>query len=52
MSQFQKKCFKQEDGVAMGSPIAPMLADVFMNYVIEGALSASQQNRTIVLFTI
>ena len=49
MSQFQKKCFKQEDGVAM---IAPMLADVFMNYVIEGALSASQQNRTIVLFTI
>ena len=33
----------------MGSLIAPMLADVFINYVIEEALSASQQNRPTVL---
>ena len=44
-SQFQGKYYKQVDGIAMGSPIAPMLADVFMSYVIEEALSASQQNR-------
>ena len=33
----------------MGSPIALMLADVFISYVIEEALSASQQNRLTVL---
>ena len=33
----------------MGSPIALMLADVFMNYVIEEAFSASQQNWSTVL---
>ena len=33
----------------MGSPIALMLADVFMNHVIEEALSASQQNRPTLL---
>ena len=47
--QFQGKYYEQVDGIAMGSPIAPMLADVFMNYVIEEALSASQQNRPTVL---
>ena len=47
--QFQGKYYEQVDGIAMGSPIASMLADVFMNYVIEEALSASQQNRPTVL---
>ena len=47
--QFQGKYYKQVDGIAMGSPIATMLADVFMNYVIEEALSATQQNRPAVL---
>ena len=47
--QFQGKYYKQVDGIAMGSPIDPILADVFMNYVIEEALSASQQNRPTLL---
>ena len=47
--QFQGKYSEQVDGIAMGSPIAPMLADIFMNYVIEEALSTSQQNRPTVL---
>ena len=33
----------------MGSPIAPRLADVFMNYVIEESASASQQKTSTVL---
>ena len=37
------------DGVAIGSPIALMLADVFINYIIEEAFSALQQNRLMVL---
>ena len=47
--QFQGKYYKQVDRIAMGSPIALMLADVFMNHVIEEALSASQQNRPTLL---
>ena len=33
----------------MESPIVPLLADVFINYVVEEALSALQQNRLTVL---
>ena len=47
--KFQGKYYKQVDGIAMGSPIAPMLADVSMNYVIEETLTASQQSRPTVL---
>ena len=47
--QFQGKYYKQVDGIAMRSSLAPMLANVFKNYVTEEALSASQQNRPMVL---
>ena len=47
--QFQGKHYKQVNGIAMGSPIAPMLSDEFITYVLEEALSASQQNRPTVL---
>ena len=33
--QFNKKLFKQIDSVAMFSPLAPALADIFMNWVID-----------------
>jgi len=36
--QFNGKFYKQTDGVAMGSPIAPLMADVFMNHVVTQAL--------------
>ena len=36
--QFNNKFYKQLDGVAMGSPIGPLLADVLMNYVIDKAI--------------
>ena len=32
---FDQKFYKQIDGCAMGSPLAPILADIFMNYLIE-----------------
>ena len=36
--QFNNKFYKQLDGVAMGSPIGPLLADVMINYVIDKAI--------------
>ena len=36
--QFNNKFHKQLDGVAMGSPIGPLLTDVMMNYVIDKAI--------------
>jgi len=36
--QFNGRFYPQVDGVAMGSPIAPLMADVCMNYVIDQAL--------------
>jgi len=33
--QFNKKYYTQLDGVAMGSPIAPLMADVFMNWSVD-----------------
>ena len=35
--QFNEKYYTQVDGVAMGSPIAPLMADVFMNWLIDNA---------------
>ena len=32
--QFNEELFEQTDGVAMGSPIAPLMADICMNWVI------------------
>jgi len=49
-SQFNGKFYKQIDGVAMGSPIAPLLADVIMNHVIDQALTKiNVQNKPIVM---
>ena len=39
--QFDNKFYKQLDGVAMGSPIGPLLADVMMNYVIDKAIEST-----------
>jgi len=39
--QFKGRFCRQVDGVAMGSPIAPLMADVCMNYVIDQALAAT-----------
>ena len=36
--QFDGKFYKQTDGIAMGSPIAPLLADVLMNHILNEAL--------------
>ena len=33
--QFNENYYTQLDGVAMGSPIAPLMADVFMNWLID-----------------
>ena len=33
--QFNEKYYTQVDGVAIGSPIAPLMADVFMNWLID-----------------
>jgi len=33
--QFNGRFYRQVDGVAMGSPIAPLMADVCMNYIID-----------------
>ena len=33
--KFNGSFYEQIDGVGMGSPIAPALADIFMNYMIE-----------------
>ena len=33
--QFNKQCYKQTNGVAMGSPLAPLLADLCMNWIID-----------------
>ena len=33
--QFNGRFHRQVDGVAMGSPIAPLMADVCINYIID-----------------
>jgi len=49
--QFNGKFYKQIDGVAVGEPIAPLLADVIMNHVIDQALTKiNVQNKPIVLW--
>ena len=37
--QFNDRFYRQVDGVAMGSLIAPLMADVCMNYIIDQALA-------------
>jgi len=33
--QFSEKYYNQLNGVAMGSPIAPLMADMFMNWLVD-----------------
>ena len=33
--QFNKQYYKQTNGIAMGSPLAPLLADLCMNWIID-----------------
>jgi len=37
--QFNGCVYREVDVVATGSPVAPLMADVFMNYVIDQALA-------------
>jgi len=37
--QFDNKFYKQTDGLAMGSPIVPLMADVIMNHIINQAIN-------------
>ena len=41
---FNGKYFKQTDGCAMGSPLAPILADIFMNYLLEPKIVRSDHD--------
>jgi len=41
--QFNGALYQQIDGVAMGSPIAPLLADICMNWVIEQSAASTSQ---------
>jgi hypothetical protein len=36
--QFNSEYYSQIDGVAMGSPLAPLMADVCMNYILDEAM--------------
>jgi len=38
---FNGRFYRQVDGIAMGSPIAPLMTDVCMNYVIDQALAVT-----------
>jgi hypothetical protein len=35
---FEGRCYEQTDGVAMGSPLAPVIANFYMEYFDETAL--------------
>ena len=39
---FDGKFYKQIDGCAMGSPLAPILADIFMNHLLEPKIIRDQ----------
>ena len=44
--------YKQIDGCAMGSPLASLMADIFMNSVIESAITSRSQDQESPLFDI
>ena len=41
---FDGEYYVQIDGIAMGSPMAPILADIFMNHVLENNILRSTDN--------
>ena len=44
--------YKQIDGCAMGSPLASLMADIFMNSILESAIDARKDEITSPLFDI
>ena len=48
---FNGKYFVQVDGVAMGSPLAPILADIFMNIILETHIQKRDNNIENVIFS-
>ena len=48
--QFQGKLYEQTDGVAMGSPIAPLLVDVCMNWIFDQASPLLDQNTMLIRY--
>ena len=47
---FNGTLYKQIDGCAMGSPLAPLMADIFMNHVLESKIKERTNNHINVLF--
>ena len=45
--QFDGKFYHQIDGMAMGSPLAPAKADIFMNWLVETAATKSNHQFTV-----
>ena len=45
--QFDGKFYHQIDGMAMGSPLAPAMADIFMNWLVETAATKSNHQFTV-----
>ena len=43
---FDQKYYVQTDGIAMGSPLAPILADIFMNYVLESKITRNSEDNS------
>ena len=47
---FSGKYYKQIDGCAMGSPLAPILADIFMNKLLENNIQRNGHDQTDITF--
>ena len=47
---FSGKYYKQIDGYAMGSPLAPILADIFMNKILENKIQRNGHDQTDITF--
>ena len=45
--QFDGKFYHQIDGMAMGSPLDPAMADIFMNWLVETACTKSNHQFTV-----
>ena len=48
---FNEKFYVQLDGVAMGSPLGPILADIFMNIILESRINQTDRRTNRVIFT-
>ena len=45
--QFNGKLFHETDAMAMRSPLAPAMADIFMNWLVETATTKSDRQFTV-----